>query len=175
MSPEDEIREGDNPEIVNMIDSQVEKVEADLVRTSRTYVNTLNAEEVDLYQSGSVNTKAEIFHANSSLLGLSQGESADINNSILLAGRAVELEAKNSAIGGIYSENTNLGENTKSGILVSGNVTGEKINSVLFVARNVEGNVETILDTRQVALASVLAGIACGAVLMLGKFLFRRR
>ena len=175
MASEDDIRDEENPEIVNMIDSQAEKVEADLVRTNRTYVNSLNAEEVDLHQSGSLNINAGNLHANSSLLGLSQGDSADINNSILLAARAVELETSNSTVGGIYSENTILGENSKAGILVSGNVTGEKIHSVLLVARNVEGPVETILDTRQVALASVLTGIACGAVLILGKFLFRRK
>jgi hypothetical protein len=39
----------------------------------------------------------------------------------------------------------------------------------------VEGPVETMLETRQVLLASVLAGAACGVVIMLGRLLFRHK
>lgn len=175
MATTDAAHEDGNPEVVNLVDSQAEKIEADLVRTSRTYVNSLEAEEVDLYQSGSLNVNANRLNANSSFLGLAQGDSAEINNSILLTGKTTELEANNSVIGGIYSENTNIGENTRTGILVSGNVTGSQIQSFMLVARSVQGPVTTSLDTRQVALASILAGISCGAVLLLGKFLFRRK
>ena len=44
-----------NPEVVNLVDSQTEKIEADLVRTTRSYINSVEAEEVDLFQSGSMN------------------------------------------------------------------------------------------------------------------------
>jgi hypothetical protein len=85
------------------------------------------------------------------------------------------MELNNSLIGGIYTDNASLGEGAQTGILVGGKVSGEQIRTVFLVARQVEGQVETSLDTRQVALASVLTGVACGAVLLLGQFLFRRK
>ncbi|MFC2028389.1 hypothetical protein ACFLTX_00510 [Chloroflexota bacterium] len=175
MATEEAMNEEENPEVVNLVDSQAERIEADLVRTSRTYVNSLDAEEVDLYQSGSLKINSGRTHAESSLLGISQGQSIEINNSILLAGRASEIKTTNSAVGGIIAENVSIGENTNTGVMVGGNVTGEKIRSGILVARHIEGPVETNLDTQQVALASILAGLACGAVIVLGKFLFRRR
>jgi hypothetical protein len=164
-----------NPEVVNLVDSQTEKIEADLVRTTRSYINSVEAEEVDLFQSGSINITASHLNANSSFLGLSQGDSAELSSSIVLAGRTSDLEANNSVIGGLISEKTNLGENNRAGIVVSGTVSAEHVHSFMLVARNVEGSVETSLDTKQVALASILAGISCGAILLLGKLLFRRK
>src|SRR3972149_1475017 len=115
MATTDAAHEDGNPEVVNLVDSQAEKIEADLVRTSRTYVNSLEAEEVDLYQSGSLNVNANRLNANSSFLGLARGDSAEINNSILLTGKTTELEANNRVIGGGFSEKTTNWEDNRKG------------------------------------------------------------
>jgi len=175
MSPKSELPEEGLPEVVNLIDSQAEKVEADLVRASRSYVGYLTAEETELHQAVALNVNAHNLNANTSLLGISQSISTSSNNSILLAARAERMELKGSLTGGIYADNASLADGARAGILVSGKVSGEQVRSVILVARQVEGPVETMLDTRQVALASILAGFACGLVVLLGQFLFRHK
>ena len=175
MSPKPEIIEENQPEVVNLIDSQADLIEADLVRTSRSYVGNLHAEEVELYQAIAMDVDAQILNANTSAIGIAQATSVSATNSLLLAARGEQLEINNSLTGGIYADNTNLGEGSQTGILVTGKASGEQIRSVVLIARQVEGSVQTMLDTRQVALASVLTGVACGIVILLGQFLFRRK
>jgi hypothetical protein len=176
MSPKsDDLQEDELPQVINLIDSQSEKIEADMVRASRSYIGSLNADETELHQGVALNVNAHNLNANSSLVGVSQSTSTQIKNSLVVATRAEQIQLDGSLAGGIYSENTHLGEGSQTGILVAGKVTGENIRTVVLVARQVEGSVQTMLDTRQVALASVLAGIGCGLILLLGQFLFRRK
>jgi hypothetical protein len=46
---------------------------------------------------------------------------------------------------------------------------------VILLAREVNGPVETVFDTRGAALAGLIGGIAVGMVLFAGKLLSRRR
>jgi hypothetical protein len=175
MSPKSEVPEESMPEVVNLVDSQADKIEADLVRATRSYVGSLNAEETELHQAVALDVNAHNLNASSSFLGVSQSSVMSGKNSIIVAARADSMELNNSLAGGIYSETASLGPGAQAGILVSGQVSGESIRTVVLVARNVEGTVQTMLDTRQVALASALAGAACGLVLLAGQFLFRRK
>lgn len=175
MSPKTEATEETQPEVVNLIDSQAELIEADLVRTSRSYVGRLQAEEVELFQAAALDVEARNIHANSAILGVGQASSISARDSLLLASRAEKLEISNSLAGGIYAESTLLGEGSQTGILVTGKASGEQIRAVVLIARQVDGSVETMLNTRQVALASVLTGLACGFVIMLGQYLFRKK
>lgn len=175
MSPNSEQPEEGSPEVVNLIDSQAEKIEADLVRTSRSYIGNLTAEETDMHQAVALNVNAHDLNANTSILGVSQSVTISSDNSLLLASRAERMEMKNSLVGGVYADNANLADGARAGILVGGKVSGEQIRTVFLVARHVEGPVETMVETRQVVLASVIAGIACGLVVMLGQFLFRHK
>jgi uncharacterized membrane-anchored protein len=175
MSPKSEVIEDDQPEVVNLIDSQADLIEADLVRTSRSYVGSLHAEEVELHQAIAMDVDAQNLNANMSAIGVAQSTSVSSTNSLLVAARAERLEIRNSLTGGFFADNTILGEGSQTGILVTGKASGEQIRTVVLVARQVEGPVETMLDTRQVALASVLTGVACGVVILMGQFLFRRK
>lgn len=175
MSPKSELTEVNQPEVVNLIDSQADRIEADLVRTSRSYVSNLHAEEVEFHQAAAMDVDAQILNANTSAIGIVQAASVSATNCLLLAARGERLEINNSLTGAIYADSTNLGEGSQTGILVTGNVSGEQIRSVVLIARQVDGSVQTMIDTRQVALASVLTGVACGIVLLLGQFLFRRK
>jgi len=175
MSPKSEMIEEDQPEVVNLIDSQADLIEADLVRTSRSYVGSLHAEEVELYQAIAMDVDAQNLNANMSALGVVQAASVSSTDSLLLAARADRLEINNSLTGGIYADNAILGQGSQVGVLVTGKASGEQIRTVVLIARQVDGPVETMLDNRQVALASVLTGVVCGMVILVGQFLFRRK
>jgi hypothetical protein len=47
--------------------------------------------------------------------------------------------------------------------------------TVILLAREVHGPVETVLDTRGALLAGLVAGVAIGMVLYVGRLLSRRR
>jgi hypothetical protein len=175
MSPKSETNEEDRPEVVNLVDSQAEKIEADLVRTSRSYIGSLSSEESEMHQAFAMNINAHNLNAGTSILAVSQSVTSTSNNSLVVAARAERMEMKNSLVGGFYADSATLADGSQTGILVSSRVSGEQIRSVFLVARQVEGPVETMLDTRQVAMASVLAGLACGLVIVLGKFFFRHK
>jgi len=175
MSPKSEMIEEDQPEVVNLIDSQADLIEADLVRTSRSYVGSLHAEEVELYQAIAMDVDAQNLNANMSALGVVQAASVSATDSLLLAARADRLEINNSLTGGIYADTAILGQGSQAGVLVTGKASGEQIRTVVLIARQVDGPVETMLDNRQVALASVLTGVVCGMVILVGQFLFRRK
>jgi len=175
MSPKSETQEENIPEVVNLVDSQAEKIEADLVRTSRSYVGSLTSEEAELHQAVAMNINARDLSAGTSVLAVSQSVTASMNGSLVLAARAERMDLKNSLAGGIYTDSAVLADGSQTGILVSSRVSGEQIRSVFLVARQVEGPVETMLDTRQVAVASVLAGVACGLVILLGRVFFRNK
>lgn len=175
MSPKELIQEEEFPQVVNLADSQANSVEADLVRANRTFITNLNAEETDLQQSIVVELNAHQVNANASLIGLSHAGSSNYQKSAIVAGRAEEMVLKDSLVGGIYCGSAQLSDGAQTGILVSGSVKSEQVRTVLLVSRQVEGNVQTMLDTRQVAIASLIAGIASGAIMLLGYFLFRKK
>jgi len=176
MSPKSEdLHSDDLPQVINLVDSQTERIEAEMVRASRSYIGGLNSEETELHQGIAVDVNTHNLNANTSVVGVSQSNSVNGTNSLLVATRAGQIQLDGCLAGGIYSEHATLGEGSRTGILVTGNVTAGNIRTVMLVARNVEGQVETMVDTRQVALASVLAGIGCGAILLLGRFLFRHK
>jgi len=54
-------------------------------------------------------------------------------------------------------------------------VTGESIRSTILLSGNINGNVETVLDTPRAMLAGLTAGVAVGLVLFAGKLLTRRK
>jgi hypothetical protein len=175
MSPKAEVKAEEQPEIVNLNDSQVDKIEADLVRTSRSYVGSMDSEESEFYQSAALDVKTYSLHTNSSLVGVSQSTTSKNDNSLIIAARAETMDLENSLVGAVYADSITLGENSRAGILVSGSVSGTVIRPVVLLARQVDGPIETTMDTRQVILGSLLAGVSFGLVAWAGQFLFRRR
>lgn len=169
-SPMEEI-----PQVINLTGSQAEQVQADLVRASRSYIGRVNADEADLHQSIAVDADVQTMNANASLVGVSQAITTRAGNSAIIAGRTEQLELSSSVAGGIYAASATLKDGSQAGILVSGDVRADSVRTVVLVARQVQGPVQTMLDTRQVALGSLIAGIAGGAVMLLGYFLFRKK
>jgi hypothetical protein len=60
------------------------------------------------------------------------------------------------------------------GILAAQEVHAPSLRTSVLIARQVEGNVETLADTRQVLLGGLVAGAVLGLFLLLGRLLFRR-
>ena len=68
-----------------------------------------------------------------------------------------------------------MGEQTSAGVIVAQQVTGESIQTKVLLAGNVEGDVETMMDTNQALFAGVAAGAVIGMFLFLGQLFSRRK
>ena len=51
----------------------------------------------------------------------------------------------------------------------------KRIDSLIFLGQNVEGEVHTLVDTRGAILAGTLSGLLSGLILLAGSLLFRRK
>ncbi len=64
---------------------------------------------------------------------------------------------------------------SRTGLSVADRVNMENSSSVILLAREINGPVETVLDTRGALLAGLVSGIGVGLVLTVLRMLTRRR
>lgn len=173
---EPKMEEMELPQVVNISGSQVDTVEAELVRVDQSPVgNIINAEEVDLNQSGAMHIAAADINTQNSFIGAAQAENLTLNNSGALALQTNHAEV-NGRAGVIIAQNdATLNAGSKTGLVAASNVKAESVRTAVLLTGKVEGHVETIMDTQRVLLASMVAGIAAGTIMLLGQFLFNRK
>ena len=168
----EELPEFESPQVTNISQAEVKSVHAELVRMQHADAEFIRAEEVEL-QQGAVGTvkatrmsshksligmvNAGEFHAEASGMGMVQAESASISGYTVLVG-AGSADIHHSSVG----------------YLAARDVKAEGVRTILLLARNVEGNVITTLDTRGVVIAGLIGGLFGGLMLLLGRFLMRR-
>jgi len=162
------------PEVVNLIDAQAEYVEAELVRIGHSRVGKVHAQEVDMTRSGAVDVSADVVSGRDSWIAAVQGGKVDLEKGGVVFAQAESMTINGNA--GICQANElNMAEGSTVGVLSAGKVNAQKVRTVVLLAGKVEGPVETVFDNRRIMLASMIAGIATGGVLLLGKLLFRRK
>ncbi|HNO31347.1 MAG TPA: hypothetical protein PKI78_06140, partial [Anaerolineales bacterium] len=62
-----------------------------------------------------------------------------------------------------------------AGLVAGREVRGERIESVILLSRNVQGNITTVMDTRMALIAGLVGGLFAGIMLLLGRMLFGRK
>ena len=62
-----------------------------------------------------------------------------------------------------------------AGLIVSGEVDAQSVRAGILLARQVNGEVEAVLDTPRALLAGIAAGSAAGLVIFLMQLLVRKR
>jgi hypothetical protein len=88
--------------------------------------------------------------------------------------RGDNVTIKDSGAGVVVADKV-TGSNAYLGVTVTDSAELNGSHSVVLLAREVHGNVETVLDTRGTMLAGLVAGVAVGVVLLVGGLLIRRR
>jgi hypothetical protein len=66
-------------------------------------------------------------------------------------------------------------KSSRAGVILANEANCENSSTLILLARDVKGNLQTALDTRQAALAGLVAGVAIGMVLFVGNLLSRKR
>ncbi|MEP7356807.1 MAG: hypothetical protein ABI847_06170, partial [Anaerolineales bacterium] len=83
------------------------------------------------------------------------------------------LTVEQGGVGLVAADSVSLTDSSAVA-LVAGSATLTNVRVGLLVAGEVNGNVTTIMDTRQVATAGLIAGLVLGLLFFVGG-LFRRR
>lgn len=146
-------------EMVRMHQADAEAVAAAHVEMQQSAAGSVKAEQLSTNQSAMANVDADEIVAQQSFLGTVRAEKADISGytGAVVAGSA---DIHHSLVGYVAGTDINVEDNTRT---------------VLLVARNVRGNVTTLMDNRSALIAGLTGGLFAGLMLLLGRVLFRRR
>ena len=169
----EELPKIDSSQVTNISHADVQTVHAELVRMHEADAENIIAQEVELRQSAAGNVKADRFSAHQSAIGMLSAKEASVEE---------------SAVGFVQAEKMSAGGYT--GVVLAGSadlqhgmavfVAGREVHvnearTGILLARNVQDNVTTVLDTRGALLAGLVGGLFAGLMLMLGRALFGRK
>jgi hypothetical protein len=168
----EELPEFESPQITNVMHADVKSVHAELVRMRQADAEFIRAEEVEMQNSAAANVKAGQVTARQSGLGMVNATEARLENAA-----AGFVRAENASVSGytavLGARSADI-HHSAVGYLAAKEVHAEDVRTVVLLARNVNGNITTTLDTRGVVIAGLIGGLFGGLMLLLGRFLLRR-
>jgi hypothetical protein len=167
-----ETPENTNPEVINLSNSRVENVTAELVRANEVTITSVNAQEADVRRSFVSGINANRVDARGSNIIAIETDTAN-----LIEGRTGYIRAGHvniSGQAGLIVADTAALDGARTLVLASNKVSGQQIRTIILIAGNVQGNVQTMADTRTVILSAAVAGTIFGMFFLAGQFLFRQ-
>lgn len=162
----------DQPEVVNLAQSDVGEVRAEMVRMHQSNAETINSEDVELNVAAAGMVNTQTLTARDSIIGGVNAGDAHISNSVVGGVRAGTVDV-HGLVGGVAG-NAVHAENAYSVLTVAREVRGERIESLVLLAGRVEGEVHTLVDTRGAIVAGLVGGLFAGVILLVGRIAFRR-
>jgi hypothetical protein len=169
--PEESVEE--TPQVTNLDTTSVEVIEAEMVRMHQSAAQEITADEVALHQAAAFDVAAAEVSAHESALGLVNAKDVEMTNSGAGAIRAENVNVAGSA-GIVMAETVHLG-NTYAGVVACDTVRGEQIETLFLFSGHVEGDVQTVVDTRSALIAGMVGGLLTGTILLIGRLVFGRR
>ncbi len=168
-----DVNSDDLLQVANLHSSSAEMVEAELVRMHQSIVQEITAEEIELHQSAAFDVTTANLNAHETAIGMVSASEVQMTNSAVGAIRAENVTLTGHG-GAILADSVSLG-NTYAGVVAGREVRGERINTLLLLSNHIEGNIQTVVDTRGALLAGLTGGLAGGLLLLVGRFLLRRK
>jgi len=162
-------------EVVNLSQSVANTIKAELVRINQGGAEKIIATEMELKQGAANRIEAQQVILSDSVVGLVQTAGLDLKDSAAGIVRAESIDFTQSGVGVVYSQAVDMKEETRAGLVFARQISGEKINTKLLLAGNVDGQIETVMDTRQALLAGLSAGFVLGISLLIGQVVSRRK
>jgi hypothetical protein len=168
----------ESPEFLNINEevllnnSSLDSIQANKIRLNLSVVNHVTAADVEIKDSGANSIAAESVSINHSAVGFLQANTALLTDSRVFLVQSQETTINGNA--GIITSQVASIDHGRNGIIISRDVHGGQINSVILLAGKISGPVETLIDRRSVIIFGLAAGAAMGAVFSLIR-LFKRR
>ncbi len=160
------------PQVINVVESSVDSVKAELVRMHQSAANRLIADEVELHQSAAQSVTADKVSAHDAGFASVQAGQVSITQGSIALARASEIHMSGTLGVGVADTIEVQG---KAGALVGRIVQAENVRSGILIARQVNGSVETLIDTRSAVLAGLVGGMIAGIFYLAGSLLKRRK
>jgi hypothetical protein len=139
-----------------------------------TVVETVEADEVYVHQGGVNRVFAGVVEMDTGGAVTIDAETVSLNESVGVVVRADVVEANESGIGVLVARDLRL-TNSRAGVTVADHADLHDSSTVVLLAREVNGPVEAMLDTRGAILAGLAAGVAVGLIWLAGGLIARRR
>ena len=169
----EELPEFDSPQVTNVSHADVQSVRAQLVRMHQADAETITAEEIEMQQSAAGNIKANQVSTSQSALAMVEAGEVLVQNGII-----GYIQAENASVSGytgaVVAGSANIRQ-SMVGYVAGTDVHVEESRTVLLLARNLNGNVTTLMDTRSALIAGLVGGLFAGIMLLLGRMLFGRK
>jgi hypothetical protein len=169
----EELPEIDSAQVTNISHADVQTIRAELVRMHQADAETIIAQEVELQQSAAANVKADHFNAHQSAIGMLNAKEASVEQSAVGLVQAEKMSA--GGYTGVVLAGTAEVQHGMTVFVAGREVHVNEARTGILLARNVQGNVTTLLDTRGALLVGLVGGLFAGLMLMLGRVLFGRK
>lgn len=153
------------------ITSQPETGQSDYQQT--TY-ESINADQVTVTNSGIKQISTQHIQATNCGIGVVQSGTASFTNSGMGVVNSQEVKLSDSGAIVAVSQITNISD-SKAGLLISREIHGSKITSIVTIAGKIDAPVETIVDQRGLVLVGIAVGVAFGVVTSLFRYLTKNR
>ncbi len=163
------------------------------VQTQSAYMQNLSSDSIDaqvveMHQSGAARIDAESISAEDSFLGETNCQTASINRGISGFVRTDQAAIEHGFTGVLSTDeaviNGSVGitaaqsvrmNASRSGIIVAREVHGAKVKTVFLLTTRMDAPVETVVDTRSIALFGAAAGLTFSFIYGLFHWLQSRR
>jgi len=145
-----------------------------LVKMTETNTQEINAEQVQMHQSGAGKIVAQNLSMVESGAGMLKAGSANVEGGGIGFIQAQDISLSNSNVSLVLTQVARM-EETRSVITVARQVDDSSIQSIVFLGGKVNGTVETSIDSRMAALFGLSAGLGLGIVFFFFNYIFGKK
>jgi hypothetical protein len=149
-------------------------IEADIVQVNQGNVSQVNAGRVEFKQGGAGRVNAEQVTVHLGGIGMAWGTTVSVDQGGIGIVRAGEAQLDKCQTHVLVAQTATTKEGM-TGVLVANEVHANPLRAVVVLAKTIDGQVETTLDTRGAILAGLVGGIALGLVSLTGRLLTRSK
>jgi hypothetical protein len=108
------------------------------------------------------------------IAGIVEAGNLELRDSATIVLQSQNAIVKDARAGVIITNTANI-QDTHANVLIAQEIQGGPVRSVILLAGNVEGSVETYLNTRQALFAGLAAGIGAVLILLIKQFFTRHK
>ena len=155
---------------VELTKGEAQVVEGEFINVKQSTVRSVEGGHIELQQVGALTIDAEKVDVSQGATALLRGGELSLNQSVSIMSVADDIALNFSCSPISITRNNAHIEKSAVGVMLSKDIKTENSTSLVTIARNVEGNITTMMDWR----SALAFGAALGGVLGLVK-LFKRR
>jgi len=168
----DELSEFDSTQVTNITQADVKTVRAEQVHMYQADAENIVAQEVELKQSAAGNVKANHIHMHQSAIAVANATEIAVSQGAVGFVRAEKMSA-GGFTGAVLAGSAELRHGVAN-VVVGREVHVEGARTGILFARNISGNVNTVLDARGALIVGLISGLFASLMMLLTRSLFRR-